>query len=149
MFNRSTSKTEFRNSLKKKYCNFSIAIHLYYVSSRSLHLFIFSFFNFFPLFLSFFLSFIYTHTSASRVTIDSIELFEGSAELPRSCCMRIIKDPWPGWCVEECKVTKERPRYAYNTFTCTRSTLFVRYNSRCICAFQRDVSFFSIFFFSV
>ena len=84
-------------------------------------LYIYSFFLFLILPpLSFFLPLFYLHsyTSASRVTIDSIELFKESAELSKSCCMRIIKDPWPGWCVEEYKVTKERPRYVYNTFTC-------------------------------
>ena len=116
-------------------------------------LYIYSFFLFLISFPSFFLLLFYlhSHTSASRVTIDSIELFEGSAELPRSCCMRIIKDPWPGWCVEECKVTKERPRYAYNTFTCTRPTLFVRYNSfeMHLRVSTRCFFFFYLFFFSL
>lgn len=60
-------------------------------------------------------------TLASHMTIGP---FEGSAEPPKSCRMRQADGPWPGWCVEECEVTKERPRCAYNTFTCIRPTLF-------------------------
>jgi len=84
--------------------------------------------------------------SPSVLMIDSIEPFEEPPKLYSMC--RTI-GPWPGWCVQECKVTKERPRCAYNTFTLSvPSCLFRMIHLRCVYTLSGDARSLLQFYFT-